>query len=45
MRCSGGENGINTSYEIDDIKDENGKVAGTSVKLKISLVEPAEETA
>jgi LytS/YehU family sensor histidine kinase len=40
-----GENGINTSYEIDDIKDENGKVAGTSVKLKISLVEPAEETA
>ena len=34
-----------TSYEIIDLKDENGNAAGTTVKLKISLNEPVEELA
>lgn len=36
------EKEVNTSYEIVDMKDENGNVAGTNVILKISLSEPVE---
>ena len=39
------ENEVNTSYEIADFKDEAGNVAGTCVKLKISLTAPVEEYA
>jgi hypothetical protein len=34
-----------TSFELLDLKNENGEAAGTSVKLKISLTEPVEESA
>ena len=37
------EKEANTSYEIMDLKDENGEAAGTSVKLKLSLSETVEE--
>ena len=34
-----------TSFEIVDLKNENTDTTGTSVKLKISLTEPVEESA
>jgi tetratricopeptide (TPR) repeat protein len=37
------EKELSTSYEIVDLKDEKGKAAGTSVKLKISLSETIKE--
>lgn len=37
------EKEVNTSFEIVDLKNENGEVAGTTVKLKISLSETVEE--
>lgn len=37
------EKGVHTFYEIEDLKDENGKAAGTKVILKISFRESVEE--
>ena len=37
-----GEKGITTSYEISDIQDEEGNVAGTRVDLRIRYKESAE---
>jgi hypothetical protein len=37
------EKEVNTSYEISDLKNENGETTGTTVQLKISLTEPVEE--
>jgi hypothetical protein len=37
------EKGVNTFYEIEDILDEHGNVAGTKVNLKISYKESVEE--
>jgi LytS/YehU family sensor histidine kinase len=33
------EKGIDTSYTIEDLKDEQGEAAGTRVNLKISIME------
>jgi len=38
------EKGLHTFYEIEDLKDENGKAAGTKVILNISFKESVEET-
>ena len=39
------EKGLQTFYEIKDLKDENGNAAGTKVILKISFKESVEEIA
>jgi sensor histidine kinase YesM len=39
------ERGLHTFYEIEDLKDEYGRAAGTKVVLKISIKETVEETA
>ena len=38
------EKGLHTFYEIEDLKDENGKAAGTKVILNISVKEPMGQT-
>jgi hypothetical protein len=37
------EKGVNTSYKIEDVVDENGKALGTRVELIISFKETIEE--
>ncbi|HUS03828.1 MAG TPA: sensor histidine kinase, partial [Chitinophagaceae bacterium] len=39
------EKGVHTFYEIEDIIDKNGKVAGTKVNLKIGYKESVDELA
>ena len=39
------DKGVHTLYEIEDMKDENGNVAGTKVILRIVYKESVEETA
>ncbi len=38
------EKSLHTFYQIEDLKDENGKAAGTKVVLNISFKESVEET-
>ena len=38
------EKGLQTFYEIEDLKDENVNATGTKVTLKISFKESVEET-